>query len=232
MMGALGRFLEISLPAGDVLRSLQFYRSLDFGELPTGDIRRWHYAVVAGSGLTLGLHGGGIEEPALCFVRPGLAEQVRRLEADGHAIEEARLGAEEFHEARLRSPDGHLVLLLEARTFSPGGADGDGGALLGRDAELVLDCAELEASRAFYEAAGFIGPDAAGAGEADRLSLRTTGLRLVLREARRPGGLSLRFPHPEPASLVAELEARGLAPSRAAGGLRLRSPEGLQLLVG
>ncbi|MBW7930444.1 MAG: hypothetical protein H3C57_03950 [Gammaproteobacteria bacterium] len=220
MMGSFGRFLELSLPAGDVLHSLRFYRSLGFGELPTGDIRRWHYAVVSGSGLALGLHGGGIAEPALCFVRPGLAEQARRL------------GAEEFHELALRSPDGHLVLLLEARTFSPGAAEEDAVALLGREAELVLDCAELATSRAFYEAAGFIGPGADETREEDGLALHGAGLRLVLREARRPGGLALRFPHPEPASLVAGLEARGLAPGRLAGGLQLRSPEGLQLLVG
>lgn len=232
MMGVFGRFLELSLPTGDVLHSLHFYRSLGFGELPTGDIRRWHYAVVSGGGLALGLHGGGIAEPALCFVRPGLAEQAHRLEAAGCCIESARLGAEEFHELALRSPDGHLVLLLEARTFSPGATEEDAGALLGPEAELILDCAELATSRAFYEAAGFIGPDAGATGEEDSLALHGTGLRLVLREARRPGGLALRFPHPEPASLMAGLEARGLAPGRLAGGLQLRSPEGLQLLIG
>ena len=62
MMGAFGRFLELSVPTADILRSLAFYRELGFAELTTGDIRRHHYAVVTDGVIPIGLHAGGIDE--------------------------------------------------------------------------------------------------------------------------------------------------------------------------
>jgi len=228
MMGAFGRFLELSVPTADVLRSLNFYRALGFGELPAGDIRPWHYAVVTDGGIALGLHGGGIEETALCFVRPNLAGQVRTLEAAGYDFEFSRLGAEEFHEAALRSPDGHLLLMIEARTFSPGGAGPGTDALLGRCGEVLLDCADLPASRAFFAAAGFL---EAGSDEAT-VRLGAPGITLALRESRRPGGLALRFHARDPAAVAQRLDALDLPVSRGPEGRVLRAPEGTRLAIG
>ena len=228
MMGAFGRFLELSVPTADVLRSLNFYRALGFGELPAGDIRPWHYAVVTDGALVLGLHGGGMDEPALCFVRPNLARQVRTLEAAGHGLEFCRLGSEEFHEAALRSPDGHLLLMIEARTFSPGGTGLATDGLLGRDGEIVLDCADVPASRAFFEPAGFLD---AGA-DATSARLDAPGIRIRLRESPRPGGVALRFPTTDPAAVARQLEALGLPVTRGAEGLVLRAPEGTRLAIG
>ena len=120
-MGAFGKFLEVSVPAGDVLRSLAFYRSLGFAELTTGDIRAWHYAVV-----TDGKHRASActaaasrnrRSPSCAPISPA---RCARSKAAGHDFEFQRLGADEFNEAALRSPDGHLILMMEARTFSPG----------------------------------------------------------------------------------------------------------------
>lgn len=221
---SLGRFLELSLPAVDVLASLRFYRMLGFVELPAGDIRSWHYAVVADKGLSIGLHGGGLKEAALSFVLPGLAERLQALEAAGHHIESRHLGPEEFHELRLHSPDGHLVQLLEARTFSPG-PEGS-SRLLGNSCELVLGCANLPASIAFYRTAGF-----EQAADSDN-SLHAGSLRLRLAPQARPGSLALHFHSAEPDSTVQQLETLGLAPSKTpAGSWRLVSPEGLPLII-
>lgn len=229
MMGSFGRFLEVSVPAADVLRSLIFYRALGFGELPAGDIRPWHYAVVTDGAIIIGLHGGGLDEPALCFVRPNLARQVRALEAAGLEFESCHLGEDEFHEAALRSPDGLLLLMIEARTFSPGDTTATGSSLLGRCAEITLDCADPSLTRAFFEAAGFLEADSEDA--VTRLDY--PGLRLALREAARARGLALRYPQADAATLARSLEAQDFPVSRGPGGdPLLRAPEGTRLLLG
>jgi catechol 2,3-dioxygenase-like lactoylglutathione lyase family enzyme len=228
MMGSFGRFLEISVPAADVLRSLNFYRALGFGELPAGDIRPWHYAVVTDGAIVIGLHGGGLAEPALCFVRPNLARQVHALEAAGLDFESCRLGEDEFHEATLRSPDGLLLMMIEARTFSPGAAAATGASLIGRCAEVALDCADPSRTRAFFEAAGFL--EAGGDDATTRLDY--PGLRLELREAARAEGMALRYSGTDAATLTRRLEAQDFRISRGPGGPLLRAPEGTRLLLG
>ncbi len=228
MMGSFGKFLEISLPSGDVLRSLNFYRELGFSELPTGDIRPWHYAVVTDGSIHIGLHGGGLEEPALCFVRPNLARQVQVLEAAGHVFESCRLGTEEFHEATLRSPDGHLVQMIEARTFSTGTALAGPASLIGRCTEVSLACVDVAASSSFYEAAGFL---EAGSDE-EVVRLNTPGITLALHASARPGGVALRFRAADPGAIARSLAARQISVTRDRSGPALRAPEGTRLAIG
>lgn len=226
-MGAFGRFLEVSVPSADVLRSLAFYRALGFAELVTGDIRAWHYAVVTDGHIAIGLHGGGFEEPALSFVRPNLARQVPVLEAAGHDFELRRLGAEEFHEASLRTPDGWPIRMMEARTWSPGEAPA-GRALVGRCTEVSLACAEPEATRRFFESAGFLTAEDAGDGV---LRLEAPGITLGLRATPPVPAATLRFRATDPAATLAALAALDLAPARSAEGRVLRAPEGTRLVL-
>jgi catechol 2,3-dioxygenase-like lactoylglutathione lyase family enzyme len=225
MMGAFGKFLELALPAPDLLASLAFYRALGFGERTTGDIRPWHYAVVTGGGIALGLHGDGIGEPALAFVRPNLARQVRALEDTGHEFEFQRLGAEEFNEAALRTPDGHLMLMMEARTWSPG--ETDAATLLGPCTEVTLGCRDVEVTRRFFEAAGFLPVDEDG----DTVRLNTPGITLGLRESARPGTSALRFDAGDARAAVKVLEARDLRAKKTAEGYEIRAPEGTRLVI-
>ncbi len=225
-MGAFGKFLEVSLPTGDILRSLEFYKALGFAELTTGDIRSWHYAVVTDGHITIGLHAGGIEEPALSFVRPNLARQVRALEASGHQFEFRRLGSEEFNEAGLRSPDDHLILMMEARTFSPG-EDGASRSLIGHCTEVTLACADTAVTRAFFENAGFLPEEEQ---DPDVLRLQTPGITLGLREVGRSPALALRFSGVSRRALQS-LDTRGLTPARAPEGRVLKAPEGTRLVL-
>lgn len=227
-MGAFGRFLEVSIPTRDILRSLAFYRALGFSELTTGDMRSWHYAVVTGGGIAIGLHGGGIGEPALSFVRPNLARQVRALEDAGHEFEFSRLGADEFHEAALRSPDGHMIVMMEARTFSPGDAGGEVASLLGACAEVTLACADHGVTRAFFETAGFIAADEPAD---DVVRLHTPGITLGLRETTASPAATLRFSPGDPRRLLRELAGRGLRPIRRPEGNVLVAPEGTRLVL-
>lgn len=228
-MGAFGKFLEVSVPTVDILRSLDFYRGLGFIELTTGDIRAWHYAVVTDGCITIGLHAGGIEEPALSFVRPNLARQVQALEAAGHDFEYRRLGADEFNEAAIRSPDGQLILLLEARTFSSGD-DGNGRrSLIGHCVEVTLGCAEPSRTRTFFENAGFLPVDES---EADVVRLHTPGITLGLRESMHPAAAVLRFAAEDVRHVRRLLEEKNLPVARGPDGHVLRAPEGTRLVIG
>lgn len=229
MMGAFGKFLEVSVPTRDILRSLEFYRALGFAELTTGDIRAWHYAVVTDGRIALGLHGGGIGEPALAFVRPNLARQVRALESSGHAFEFQRLGADEFNEAALRSPDGHLILMMEARTFSPGDAGQGPDPFIGHCTEVTLACGDTAASRGFYESAGFL---AAEEDPADVIRLQTPGITLGLRGSAGPAAIALRFAAGDARRALRLLEEKDLRPARTTEGYVVRAPEGTRLVIG
>lgn len=227
MMGAFGKFLEVSLPAADILRSLGFYRSLGFTELTTGDIRPWHYAVVTEGSIALGLHREGIAEPALAFVRPNLARQVRSLEEAGHEFEFRRLGADEFNEAALRTPDGHLILMMEARTYSPG-ATGGASSLIGQCAEVTLACGDVDVTRRFFESAGFL---PAEGDERDVVRLHTPGITLGLRSSGPAAGATLRFAAEDAPDALRRLAENDLRASRTAEGYVVRAPEGTRLIV-
>lgn len=226
MMGAFGRFIELSVPTVDIRRSLAFYRSIGFAELVTGDIRTWHYAVVTDGSIAIGLHSAGVEEPALTFVRPNLARQVRAMQEAGHEFEFQRLGAEQFHEAALRSPDGQLILMVEARTFSPGEADEPGESVIGRCSEVSLGYADLATTRSFFQAAGFLPAEEE---RAEVTWLDTPGIRLGLRASVRSP--TLRFATGSLRETIARLEAGGLRPGRTPEGHLLQAPEGTRLLL-
>ncbi len=228
MMGAFGRFLELSVPANDVLDSLGFYRRLGFAELSTGDIRPWHYAVVTDGHIAIGLHAEGIDEPALAFVRPNLASQVRALEMAGHDLEWCRLGPDEFHEAALRGPDGHRVLMMEARTFSPGGNFPGTPPLIGTCVEVTLACRNRDATRGFFEAAGFLPADEQGS---EVVTLHTPGIPLGLREAPRSAVAVLRFATADSERRRAALAALDLLPVNRPEGEVLLAPEGTRLVL-
>ena len=224
MMIAFGRFLELSVPTSNVLESLAFYRSLGFAEWPTGDIRRWHYAVVSDGQIAIGLHQAGFEEPTLSFVRPELARQVRVLESLGHTFEWQRLGDDDFHEAALRAVDGQLIRMMEARTFSPADAP-DHSALGAPCAEVALYCAEPARTQTWLESAGFV-----AAGD-DTARLIAPGLRLGLRSGRAPEVAVLSFRPAAVSTVVENLAARQFNPVRGSNHYELRAPEGTRLLI-
>lgn len=217
-MTILGRFLEYSVPAPDIAASASFYHQLGFTALATGDIRAHHYAVFTDGRIAIGLHGSGLAEPALTFVLPGLAARARALEALGFEIEFARLGSEEFHELGVRGPAGELLLVIEARTFSPGLGGEVPAPVLGRLEAIGVGAKDRRAAAAFWEGAGLVPDDDEG------LRLVAPGLRLALDEAR-----GLRFRGADAAALGAVAERTGLEPRPTETGIELETPEGLRL---
>lgn len=224
-MSSLGHFLELSVPAPDPGVSLDFWLRLGFSEVRVNDIRPRGYAAVTDGQIVIGLHGAGLDEPALTFVRPDLARHARALVDAGTELDFVRLDDDQFNEVGLRTPDGLLLMLLEAPTFSVTD-DEHAPPLIGRCTELDLGSATLEDTRTFFELAGFLGTEGE---DGNTVLLAAPGLSLALRPATRRASVMLHF---EPAGGWREaLDLRGITVCPSGRDYRLTAPEGTQLLL-
>lgn len=118
-MNILGRFLEFGVRAPDLLESLAFYKGLGFSELAIGDVWSHRYAVVSDGELCIGLHDRELASPALTFVHPEVARHARAMADHGFELAWLKADQDEFNQLGFTDPDGHVITLLEARTFSP-----------------------------------------------------------------------------------------------------------------
>ena len=231
----LGRFLEISLPAPRTLESWQFYQALGFTSATVGEIWPHRYAVVTDGRVAIGLHDATLEGPTLSYVLPDLARHTAELEAAGIEFDSRVLGDDAFNEARFQAPAGVRARLVEARTFSP--PERAKGSLLGWFEEYAVPVSDLERSRAYWEALGFV-----TAAEEDEpwphLSLTSDTLDLGLYLTREIESPTLVFSSDNLHEVRSQLEALGLEPERKlpksldpATHLLLVAPEGTSLLV-
>jgi len=151
----LGTFLEIGIETDDIAASFDELCALGFTAIPVGDIRSGAYAVVSDGSVCIGLHERPLEGPSLTFVRPNVETYLRALRRLGIELEFAKLGDQEFHELGFRDPNGQLVTLVEARTFSPMLGDVPTSSTCGKFLEFSLATGSVEQSRRFWEALGF-----------------------------------------------------------------------------
>lgn len=225
-------FLELSIPTDDIQASLDFYRRLGFAELESGEVRSYYYAVVTDGKINLGLHGAGPEEPAIAFVRQNLAEHVQLLEDSGVEFIFRELGFERFHEVGFYSPDGHLLRMMEARTFSPAAQDVRPAPVVGQMAEISLRSRDVENSIRFWQQRGFIvDADEDACAGLGHVPLIAPGITIGIRDDLRWAEPVLRF---EPASLKqveAELDLKGIRVSPISEGVVITAPEGTRLLL-
>ena len=232
MATAFGQFLEYSLPTADIRASLEFYQRLGFTELPVGDIRNYHYAVISDGRIALGLHGSGFEAPALSFVKTDVAVSVDTLDMAEDTISFMKLGAESFHEIGVQSPDGHLVVMMEARTFSRADLSGLTPTAIGQISEISLGCRDLTAERHFWSRAGFMAGDETPEDTFDQaLELLAPGLRLGLRSEVPAGRSAIRLLATDEAELIATLECLEIPFRRQADVFGIDAPEGTRLLI-
>lgn len=231
-MTVTDHFLELSIPTGDIQASLDFYRRLGFTELEAGEVRSYYYAVVTDGKIALGLHGAGPEEPAIAFVRQNLAEHARDLEELGIRFAFQELGSDRFHEVGFYSPDGHLVRLMEARTFSPGARDKPPASIVGQVSEISLRSHDFESTIRFWMSRGFIVDADDGAyGELGHISMIAPGLVLGLRDNVSWREPSLRFRPASMVSLIDHLEQKGIPTTPTNDGLMVIAPEGTRLIL-
>lgn len=145
----LGRFLEFSVQTPDILDSLGFYKALGFNELSIGDVWSHKYAVVSDGDLCIGLHDRVFDSPALTFVRSKLAKRARAMTDHGFDFSFLRLDEDVFNELGFVDRDGHMVTMIEARTFSP--PDDDvGDSLCGRWFEITLPAKDAMRAGRFW----------------------------------------------------------------------------------
>jgi len=155
----LGRFLEFSLATPDIQASLDFYTRLGFSQADVGDAWQHPYAVVTDGRICLGLHQGTIPAPSITFVKPDLLRHLETLEDLGLEFEFRHLGNDVFNEVGWFDPNGQLVRLIEARTFSPSKRIGTDTSRCGYFLEIALPAPNLELSKAYWEQFGFVGMD-------------------------------------------------------------------------
>jgi len=150
-VSSLGHFLEFSVRTSDILDSLGYYKTLGFTELTIGDVWSHKYTVVSDGVLCIGLHDRDFDSPAVTFVQPDLATRARGMADHGFDFSVMRLGEDEFNELGLADRDGHMVSMLEARTFS-GGDEFDNDSLCGTWFELTLPVRDAFRSARFWAA--------------------------------------------------------------------------------
>lgn len=114
----LGRFLEFSVATPDILESLNFYKQLGFRELEGGDVWTHKYAVVSDGDICIGIHDREMQSPALTFVHQEVAREARAMTDRGFDFTYLQIDEDSFNELGFLDNDGHLVTMIEARTFS------------------------------------------------------------------------------------------------------------------
>ena len=220
-----GRFLEFSLACPDVLESLRFYQRLGFAELPVNDMRRRKYAVVSDGTFCIGLHGEGLEAPALCFVRQDVAGFARDLEVSGHEPAYVHTGIEEFHELGLLDPAGNAVVIQEARTFSAW-LDLEFQTQVGRVGSVCLPCAQADESVGFWQSGGLVLdediPDPPPV-------LRSGALALILDSFLQPAVSGLDLAVDDLDEALSNLAAADIDTLKTPTGPAVRAPEGTLL---
>jgi catechol 2,3-dioxygenase-like lactoylglutathione lyase family enzyme len=133
----LGRFLEFTVATPDILESLNFYKQLGFDELESSDIWPHKFAVVSDGELCIGLHARDFQSPALTFVHQEVAREARSMSDHGFDFTYLQIDEDSFNELGFVDRDGHLITLIEARTFSRPDDDLD-KSLCGRWIETTL----------------------------------------------------------------------------------------------
>lgn len=235
----LGRFLELSVHAGDIRASVEFLERLGFSHCVTNDIWSHPYGVLTDGRITFGLHQYPFASPSLTFVREQLAQQLARIEAAGARLEFRRTGEDVFNEVGFRDPTGHMVTLLEARTYSPADRSRDETSLCGDFVEYSLPARDFAAARRTWEAFGFVAlEDDGGEAAYRRLSLTSDHLDLALHDPRFFPRPLLVFAGSDPAARRTRLAALGVVfdDSPPAGldpatDALFESPDGLAILL-
>lgn len=225
-----GQFLEFSVPAKDVQESLSFYHKLGFSELSVGDIRNYHYGVVTDGHIAIGLHADGIEEPALTFVKSDVASYLQHVSPGGEELFFSRVGSEDFHEIGVHTPDGHLLIMIEARTFSQVRLSELPTPITGRSVEISLGCRDLDDAARYWTDAGFMAnSDTENDVPGDRVEMLVAGLCLGLRTDRAAGKTALRFMPDDFGQVLDHFEKTAIAVTRTSDGCQVTAPEGTQL---
>jgi len=230
-MSGLGRFLEVSVHTPDILESFGFYKALGFTELETSDVWPHKYAVVSDGVLSIGLHDFPQASPMITFVQQDLAKRARQMTDHGFNFEFLRLDEDVFNELGLADRDGHMLRMVEARTFS-GGDEFDNDSICGTWFELSLPVRDTVRSARFWAS---VAPVLLRMREEPTTHMRfdAGGAAVGLSESIALEGPSLCFKCPDRDVLKAHIRKHGLKhqnfPGYEGAFVALQAPEGTTL---
>jgi hypothetical protein len=229
----LGKWLEFSVHAPDIAESLAFYKGLGFTELAIGDIWPHRYAVVSDGDLSIGLHERVFDSPALTFVQPDLARHARAMADSGYELSFMRIDEDVFNEIGFTDRDGHMVTLIEARTFSRAPEPPE-DSLCGRWFELSLPVRDATQAGFFWAP---LAPAVLDIREEPTLHIRfeASGLPLALSESIALDRPALCFKCPDRDAIETAIEAQNIRhqafPGYEGAFLVLQAPEGTRLYL-
>jgi hypothetical protein len=233
----LGQFLEFSIATQDIRASLGFYAMLGFSQAEVGEAWPHPYAVVTDGRICLGLHQQPDPEPCLTFTKPDLLKHLSTLERLGVQLEFRRLGNDVFNEIGWRDPSGHLIRLVEARTFSPSKRQSVDTSLCGYFLELGLPTSSRDLTKDYWERFGFVGMDELDA-PLPHVSCTSDTINIGFYEPAHIRDPTLLFEVDDFEGTLSSLAAHGIAPTgRVPAALRrspvalLSAPEGTSILV-
>lgn len=233
----LGKFLELSLVTPDIRASLDFYVSLGFSEADVGEAWSHPYAVVTDGRLCLGLHQSDSFVPSVTFVRAGLLKHLDGLEQLGLAFEFRHLAGDVFNEVGWLDPSGHMLRMVEARTFSPSKRRATERSLCGYFSEIGLPTPNREAAKQHWERLGFIGMDEPDA-PLPHVSCTSDSINIGLYDPAHVREPTLCFEVDDVKGALAKAAAAGVTPeTRVPAPLRyhpaalLTAPEGTRVLL-
>ena len=232
-MSGIGRFLEISVRTDNVPESLHYYKTLGFTELETSDVRSHRYAVISDGVLCIGLHDRDFDSPAITFVQPDLARHARSMADHGFDFSFMQLDEDSFNEIGVKDRDGHLIAMLEARTFH-GDDENDNDSICGNWFELTLPVRDAMRSAHFW---GPVAGAILSMREEPTVHMRfdAGGIALGLSESIALEQPSLCFKCPDKAALQELVKGQDLKSGKFPGFegafMVLTAPEGTQLYV-
>jgi catechol 2,3-dioxygenase-like lactoylglutathione lyase family enzyme len=231
------RFLEFSIPAPDIRASLDFYCKLGFSEAEVGEAWPYPYAVLTDGRICLGLHQQSAFAPSTTFVMPDLLHHLDSFAQLVQRFEFRRLGNDVFNEIGWLDPSGHLIRLVEARTFSPSKRKAVDESLCGYFREIGLPAPSQATAKAHWEQFGFVGIDEPDA-MLPHVSCTSDTIDIGLYEPAHLPGPTLIFEVDDFNETLARLDANGVQPDgRLPGPLRrmpaalLTAPDGTSILI-
>ncbi len=227
-MSAIGRFLEFSTRTPDILESLHFYKTLGFVELEIADVWSHKYAVVSDGELNIGLHDREFDAPAITFVQRDLAKHARSMADHGFNFSFMQLDEDSFNELGFADRDGHMVSMLEARTFNVS-EEAENDSICGSWFELTLPVRDALRAAQFWAP---IAPKLQEMREEPTTHMRfdAAGVALGLSESIALKAPSLCFKCPDRHRLMDVLEQNGMDfekfPGFEGAFVEIRSPDG------
>jgi catechol 2,3-dioxygenase-like lactoylglutathione lyase family enzyme len=231
------RFLEFSVLAPEIQASLDFYGKLGFSEAEVGEAWTHPYAVVTDGRICLGLHQQSAFAPSMTFVMPDLLQHLDGFEQRVRQFEFRRLGNDVFNEIGWLDPSGHLIRLVEARTFSPSKRKAADESLCGYFREIGLPTSSQDTAKAHWEQFGFVGIDEPEA-MLPHISCTSDTIDIGLYEPAQLKAPTLIFEVDDFDGTLARIDASGIKPDgRLPGQFRripaalLTAPEGTSILI-